>query len=288
LGHGCETYSEGIETKDIGRDLHGSEKLMPVIIYIGTFFMVTTLLVMGLGKIVALNKVADYPGDYEELVGGDIFAYVSFDVDPDWTITGADVLEDPDEGMVFEDLNDYQITFSAPVGYDGFRDVACYVVRNATEFPGVWENYRIEEPGISDYIIFYQSKRIYWGASYSYSHDYITFDEVADHIRPGFNYSDVFFKVWDGFTARLWTPEGTSLMDGVYANNYNLTIGLSYSNATRIMSTSPFALIGQFLTFSLPGMDWYISVLIAIPIYFAIGFLVLTLLSRFFPGIPGG
>ena len=76
-----------------------------------------------------------------------------------------------------------------------------------------------------------------------------------------------------------------SFAEAFSAHDYYIYLGQYWQNMTsEIQQADFFSIIGMLLTFSLPGVPTTVSILIAVPCWICIGFIIFTLIERLIPG----
>lgn len=101
------------------------------------------------------------------------------------------------------------------------------------------------------------------------------------------NWSIVPITLQHHYEVYFSSAPGTNFTTMLWANKLNISVAWVW-NESDYSNVSPWNTVGQILTFHIPDVDWWITAMIAIPIYIAIGFVILTIISRFIPFIPGG
>lgn len=108
------------------------------------------------------------------------------------------------------------------------------------------------------------------------------------------NLSYAYFTVFkSNFTVMLETATNSTNpadhINAIWFGNYRLYIAVNaeIGDASR-MSASMWTILGQILSLQLPETTRIINLLLAIPIWAAMGFMVFTILSRVVPFISGG
>ena len=258
-----------------------AENLMPTVIFLGTFLLTGGLLIAGLNVLVTANQSAQSPNSPEQIIGGDVFTLLEWTAAPNGTVT-PDVIITLHSKYFAHGFPEHQKIYS----YAGKRDVYCYVIRDSTVRDKWEETLNLEDVQAKDYVIFYQNKHIYWGLGHRYMAEVIPLDIIIEKKRADLNFSDVDFKLYQYFTVRFHTGPGMNFTTGIMNNYYNITLGMSLNSS--ISSMGPWGMVGAFLSFRLPNIDPVLNLLIAVPIWLALGFMILTVISRFIPLVPGG
>lgn len=262
-------------------DVGGGDALLPTVVLLGTFILVSSLFIAGMGHLVALNIASQSPEEPIQYIGDNLFEFSPLDADPN--------------GTVLPGITDVQLTskyFSVGIPSHkvtwtktGLRDVSSYVIRNAT-VQDKWENLGLDEVLVTDYIIFYQSQKTWGGLSHKFAAAVISFDEITEHRKNTTELSDVSFHLFNWFNVRTQIGPGfASFNDAIWSSRFNYTVASSLN--ASIATASPWALVGAFLSFSLPNVDPMINLLMAIPIWLAIGYLVLMVVRSFIPTLGG-
>jgi hypothetical protein len=119
-----------------------------------------------------------------------------------------------------------------------------------------------------------------------HKHAAISYESIVERFDLKNNYSKVDFTLNADLHLFVNTGPGYSFPIGLYANEFNMSIGWTW-NMTDAVDVSPWGLVGQILTFSVPNIGDTMNYFIGIPVYLTIGFLLLAVVSRFFPTVPG-
>ena len=114
----------------------------------------------------------------------------------------------------------------------------------------------------------------------------ISFETIIEKADFEDNSSQVDITLNADYSLFFDTGPGMWFSDGLWMNEFNMSIGWSL-NLSAEASGSPWGLVGQILTFSIPNVSPMVNLLIGIPIYMTLGFLVVAVISRFFPTVPG-
>lgn len=77
-------------------------------------------------------------------------------------------------------------------------------------------------------------------------------------------------------------------LTGIFDFRLQVGIVAEEYNYTAVGENSMWEILGQIMTASLPNTNWFVNVIIAVPFYACIGFMVIMLVSRFIPFISGG
>ncbi len=120
------------------------------------------------------------------------------------------------------------------------------------------------------------------------SYDSLTTRFVSDNVS--YSYFTIFKT---NFTILLETNTNSSNpsdhINAVWAGNYRFYIAVNTEIGDQArMSSSMWTILGQILTLQLPNVNRIVNLLLAVPIWAALGFMVFTIFSRVIPFIAGG
>lgn len=248
-------------------DDSGADELYSKLILVATFVGLISILFYGLAPIVQSNAQMNDPSSYLNTVqipGESFYSPAPFEV------TDANVL----------DRYNYKIeseVFTSPVPHK--HDIQVWIIRD-NEFYGdndFWAN------RYQDCILF---EMVYGMFNTKDKYAAISYGMIASKFDEKTNYSTVSFSLNSDLDLFVSTGPGYSFPTSLYANQFNMSIGWMW-NLTDAVNPSPWALVGQILTFSIPDVGAIINWIIGIPIYMTLGFLILAVVSRFFPTVPG-
>jgi len=119
------------------------------------------------------------------------------------------------------------------------------------------------------------------------AYDCISYDTILANAEGNTSISyvhldrDYVFIVTSNTTNETYT----SFTDAFNAHDYYIYLGQNWENMSQEMQQADFfSIIGMMLTFSLPGVPSLVSIIIAVPCWIAIGFIIFTLIERLIPG----
>lgn len=252
-----------------------ADELFPKLILVTTFLGVTTMLFWTVTPIIQTGTMMNDPSmDWSEI---GIFGYAYYDPDPfevsNLTIKDRVLYPDPGPSETFTSSVPHRHDIKAYVVRDNFY----YTVPNDLTW---WSQYKDCFVFIMDLesIVLKQVHKVKWAV--------IPFEAVEEHGDYLDNSSQVDFSLNADYSLFVNTGPGMPLMTGLWANEFNMSIGWSL-NLSASASASPWGLVGQILTFSIPNVSPWINMLIGIPIYMTLGFLILAIVSRFIFTAPG-
>ena len=249
-----------------------SDELFPKLLLITTFLGVTTMLFWMITPIIQTGTMMNDPSmDWSEI---GIYGYAYYDPDP-FEVSNASV-ED------HRDNDNYAVEFTSTVPHR--HDIRAWVIRDNFWYApldvGMGTRYK-------DYFAFQMDlesvilKQIHKTKTAAISFETVV--EKADYVD---NSSSIGFTLNADYTLVISTGPGMLISDGLWMNEFNMSIGWPL-NLSASASASPWGLIGQILTFSIPNVSPLINLLIGVPIYMTIGFLVVAVISRFVPLTSG-
>ena len=247
-----------------------ADELFPKLILIATFLGVTTMLFWMITPIVQTGAMMNDPSmDWSE-VG--IFGAAYYDPDP-FEVTNASIKSS------FTGNPSETFTSATPHRHDietwVIRDNVYYGNILGSEISSRYKDCFIFKMDLETFIIAHKTK-----------YAIIPFETVIEKANYKDNSSQVDFSLNADYSLFINTGPGMLISDGVWMNEFNMSIGWSL-NLSASTSASPWGLVGQILTFSIPNVSPMVNMLIGIPIYMTLGFLVVAVISRFFPTIAG-
>lgn len=108
------------------------------------------------------------------------------------------------------------------------------------------------------------------------------------------NVSYAYFELWNyNFTLLVTTQtndtDHSDHLTMLYTNQFNIRVAENVDiNEDAAMHASMWTILGQILTLSLPNVNFVVNLLMSVPIWAAMGFMVFTIFSRVIPFISGG
>ena len=258
-----------MKIRRLGRDHHADETLLPIIVFCATFIGVGALLI-------SLMPVSEEQGNYTVSEGYTIIGtteYLLYDPFYGYNITAGNV------SSTYADRETFLFTNDTISGDE--REL--YVIRDYEPTLDA-DQFSAGE----DYVMV----QVYWGSWYNahWSSVKISYATIAANQIAGTNQSVTSFSCtgWQN-EALIITTSGnhTTFPNLFWADTYNVMMG-QYDVPTDLASTTMWGIIRQLLTASLPNIHPIINILIAIPFWACIGFMVFTIVSRMIPWIAGG
>lgn len=123
-----------------------------------------------------------------------------------------------------------------------------------------------------DYLVFQQT---YGWFGTKQAVDFISYDEILEQYNNDTEYSRFTLDLRYTFEVFVFTTGTPGLWVDLWNENYNITVGTGVNET--LDSLSPWSLLGQIMTFRLPGINPFVNALLAVPIYlmlFYMGFVV--------------
>lgn len=248
------------------------DELFPKLILITTFLGVTTMLFWMITPIIQTGAMMNDPSmDWSEM---GVFGYAYYDPDP-FEVSNATIKD----RMHYDD---YSQEFTSTVPHR--HDIRAWVIRDNFWYnpldlgiPTRYKDCFIFQMDLES-IILKQVHKVKLAA--------IPFETVVEKGDFIDNSSQVDFSLNADYSLFISTGPGMPLFTGLWANEFNMSIGWSL-NLSASASASPWGLVGQILTFSIPNVSPLINLLIGVPIYMTIGFLIVAVISRFVPLTSG-
>ena len=250
-----------------------ADKLFNKVVLIATFLGITTLLFWALTPVIQTGTIANDPSMDWSKIGITDYAY--YDESP-FEVTNASVVD-------HRESDNYAEKFTSAIPHR--HDIRAWVIRdNFWYFPEAgstdkWTMYR-------DYLGFQMNLESLPTLPYTSKTAAISFETIVEKANFDNNTSEIDFTLNANYILFINTGPGMLISDGLWMNEFNMSIGWSL-NLSAAASTSPWALVGQIMTFSVPNVNWYVSVLIGVPLDMMIGFIIIAIITRFIPTIPG-
>ena len=230
------------------------------------FWMVTPIVQTG-------AMMNDPSMDWSEI---GIFGYSYYDPDP-FEVTNSTIKDRcawPDPGP--------SETFTSAIAHR--HDIRAYVIRDNAYYDPYSPGFNMKYKDCFVFLMDLESvilKQVHKIKAAAISFE--TVQEVADYSD---NSSQVDFSLNADYSLFIDTGPGMPFITGLWANEFNMSIGWSL-NLSASASASPWGLVGQILTFSIPNVSPLINLLIGIPVYMMAGFLIVAIISRFVPFTSG-
>ena len=183
--------------------------------------------------------------------------------------------------------------FYKPGGAADDRDrLRAYVVRGNDNYD---EGSSYLDERDQDYILFAQNIGSFWGVKWRFGG--ISYDTIQTNFKD--NVSITALDVGNrNFTIFVTAPTGIigaeNFTNYLWVNNYTMYVGTNANDIDSMGSQGFWKTVGRMLSFQLIDMEEYgagmaiINLLIGIPFWAMVGFVIVTLISRFIPFIGGG
>ncbi|MBU0598975.1 hypothetical protein KKF61_08395 [Patescibacteria group bacterium] len=246
-----------------------ADELYPKLILLGVFCGVTTFLFMAIAPIVQSGAYMKDPSSYYNTID---IPGESFMAPQPFAVTNGTVKDHWDSPP--------SATFTGAV--PGRNDILTCVVRG-NDYLGTYQPRYYWANDFEDCLLFEMNYGIF---NTKHKHAAISFEAIADNFDLSNNYSRTDIILNTDYTVFVSTGPGYSFPTALYVNAFNISIGWMW-NMSQAVNPSPWALIGQILTFSVPDVGYTMNYIIGIPVYLTFGFLILAVVSRFFPTVPG-
>jgi len=276
----------------------GEEKIMGVVILCVTFIVFTTLILQYCEPITGDTRKGSYKlFEGDEIIGGVTYAFwipnYGHNVTDDnisYSVSQLPEHEFPDEKYLYffndsmADTNKVRVT----VVRDNVEwipelselDAPLYNIKYGTT------HYYTQLYRDFIYIIQYDPYAGYQDNAIAFSYEQIILYKVDN-----MNYSVMNFMLHtdDFFTMFITTPneDSDTFDDYIWANNFNIKIGISENPTYEVGQVSFWKTMGQILTLKLPYLESPVDKIVATPFWLALGFCAVVLISRFIPFIRG-
>lgn len=252
-------------------DDSGTDELYSKLILVATFVGLIAILFYGIAPIVQSNAQMNDPSSYLNTVqvpGESFYSPTPF------AVSNSTVLHKYNYKIE-------SVVFTSPVPHK--HDIQAWVIRDneGYEYRNDWNPFWANK--YLDCILF---EMVYGIFNTKEKHAAISYETIASKYDVKTNYSTVSFSLNSDLDLFVSTGPGYSFPVGLYANQFNMSVGWMW-NMTDAISASPWALVGQILTFSIPDVGAIINWIIGIPVYLTLGFLILAVVSRFIPSLSG-
>ena len=237
-------------------DTKGSESLLGPIVLVVTFFSVLTLLVYLVAPLI-IESERPYMASMQappKIV--DTFMQDFLD---DWPPSPYTVTPE-DAYWAWSPRMDTMVTFDPGGGEEHPLD--CWLVKN--------DPFKAAGP---DYLVFSQ---VYGWLGLEEMHTYIPYSQISNEYDSIMNFTRLTIDLRYTFSVFIWTDDPLGLPDMLYTDNYNITVGIGLNETMD--SLSPWGMVGKIMTFSLPGTNFVLAAIVALPIYmmiFYIGFVII-------------
>lgn len=249
-----------------------SDEIFPKLILVTTFLGVTTILFWAITPIVQTGTMMSDPSmDWSEL---GIFGFTYYDPDS-FEVSNASVVDTRSQ-------DNYAEEFTSAVPHR--HDIRMWVIRD-----NFWYSPELDVGITSRYLdclVFQMNLESIPTLPYTSKVAAISYETIAEQADYEDNSSQIDFTLNADYILFIATGPGMPFATGLWANEFNMSIGWSL-NLSATASSNPWGLVGQILTFSIPNVSPLINLLIGVPIYMTLGFLVVAIISRFIPFAPG-
>ena len=240
-----------------------AESVLGPVVLITTFFSVLTLLVVLIAPVIIESERS-----YMTMIAPpkivDVFLEEFLD---DWPPSPYAVT--PDDAEWYWDLDVPMTTFDPGGGEE--HPLYCWLVRN--------DPFKEHSP---DYLVFQQ---IYGWFGSKELHTYISYSEILDRYDPLMNYTRIAIDLRYTFEVFIWTDDPTGLEDLLYTDTYNITVGVGLNDT--LDSLSPWGMVGKIMTFSLPGTNYVMAAIVAMPIYMMLFYMAFVIIRSCIPLLGG-
>jgi len=284
----------------------GESVLKPFMIAF-TFVMVAILLTAYASRISASHGISTpgFDSGYGLLAG---WEYDLWNPDAGYAVNTTVQITDPYHILYEHSSHDIGVFW--PDGEDsGYREVMrAWLLRDndyeGQEAPARWQGghiggwcYQINDWfGFKDALIWSQNQGSFWASQWWYFG--VTLDEIVSRGDQNmtenkttatipFMMGDLNFTMF--ITANTPDPVSETFEHKIYASEFTVQLGRTWMDTLNETGrTSMWGLVGKILTLDIPDTPKPISYLIGVPIWICIGFIAVTIISRFIPLIPGG
>lgn len=270
-------------------DEHGDESLH------GSFIIVSTFIGLGIVLIGLTSSIqyygisrSDYLQGWETIGGLEYSKWLptyGYNVTPNDTQIDNDAINHPFHLAEYH-YNDPDYYYAFNVPYGSGHAVRVFVIRNNSGFdPGSNKWWERDED-------FFLLTRLTNDWPYPNTRvATVPFNDLIEHAGEGGAVSDYNYSMaavmLGKLNCTLFVNSASNLSERLYANdNYTLRIGTEFG--TQLGRASMWTVLGQLLTMRLPQVHWAVQAVLAIPIWAGIGFMAVTIISRFIPFIGGG
>jgi hypothetical protein len=247
-----------------------ADELYSKLILLGVFCGISAFLFMAISPIIQSNAMMNDPTSYQNTI--DLPGESFYSPNP-FAVTNASVKSHYEFGHE-------SATFTSPVAHR--HDILTWVVRNNSYLGSIQPRYN----WLNDYrdCILFEMNYGMWNTKHK--HVALSYETIGANFDIKTNVSKVDFSLNADLTLFVSTGPGYAFPVALYANEYNMSIGWMW-NMSDAVDPSPWSLVGQILTFSIPDIGSTLNLIIGIPVYLTLGFLILAVVSRFFPTVPG-
>lgn len=272
------------------------ERIMPVAVFLVTFFALTILMIAGFNEMVTRadqNKGRSVPSSSESLLAADLMLNLYAPVGQS---ANGSVL---DGNNRFQSLAAFQLS--------GQTDVNCMIARNWTDaffvnFGSIYAGSHLAEviyrsshhdnPSFkpADFVVFWQT---WMGGTLAlerrYRYDIIPFEELAaghdaaqTDVGANFTIVQLHMRYWVSGLIQ-WTRDADfyQLDQQLWANNFNVSVATGFNASYGSISAS--TLIGQLIGLKFPGLPQWIQILIMIPASVMVLIMAVMIVSYFIP-----
>ena len=236
-------------------DQRGSESLLGPVVLVVTFFSVLTLLVILVAPVI-IESERTYMAMQAPPRIVDTFMQDFLD---DWPPSPYTVTPE-DAHWTWNLRGDTMVTFDPGGGEEHPLD--CWLVRN--------DPFKAAGP---DYLVFSQT---FGWLGLEERHTYLPYTEILSEYDYIENFTRVTIDLRYTLTVFFWTDDPIGLPDLLYTDNYNITVGVGLNDT--LDSLSPWGMVGKIMTFNLPGTNYILAAMVALPVYmmiFYIGFVII-------------
>lgn len=259
------------------KDEDGDETLLPLFVMAAAMLICIIVLSTSIASAIARNTPTAY---WEQSEGWELIGGVDYNV-----------LE-PTSGYLVSSANHTTNPYTDAAGktfdfvFSDWDTFAVRLVRNCSiisKYP--------EDDKYDDFVYIHCRDKSGWFAGNRYVA--IDFHTITTRFLSN-NVSYAYFNIFkSNFTIIFETPTNSTNpadhINSVWFGNYRFYVAANseIGDASR-MSSSMWTILGQILTLQLPDVNRIVNLLLAVPIWAALGFFLFTVLSRIVPFIGGG
>lgn len=269
-----------LKSHSLGADRDGDERLLPLFVMAAALLIAIIVLQTTIAAAILRNTPTAKWDSAQgwDLVGG--VEYTNLEPSGGYPVTMANHTKNP---YTDNAAKTFDFTFS---DWDTF---AVRLVRDCdTTKPFTADN---EDKKYDDFIFIHARDIGGWFGGNRYVA--ISYDSVTTRFVTN-NVSYAYFSIFHtNFTVLLETPTNSTNphdhINSVWAGNYRFYIAVNTDIGDQArMSSSMWTILTQILTLQLPNVNPILNLLMAVPIWAALGFMVFTIFTRVIPFIAGG
>lgn len=281
--------------KRLFSDQHAEETLKGSVIFAATFVVIGVILVAITGQTKYYNELSNDPNQDPVMDALGQWEYYFWNPTTGVQIASANVRDwayGPayDKGRMTEPTDTpggSSAEFWKPGGDSEDRDrLRAYVVRDNDNFDN---GSTYLDKTYEDYILFAQNLGSWWGPKWRFGA--VSYTTIMQNYKDNVSATE-FTCGKRNYTMFITVPEGAENYSDVYilANNYKIYIGQKVTDINTMGKPSMWAIIGKLMSFQLVDVnDPYnlVNIMITVPFYACIGFVVVEFVRRFIPFLGG-